>query len=53
LGSRAVLEAAKRCQPQLVVCGHIHGSAGMVAKLGGTTVINAGPSGTVFEVKAS
>ena len=53
LGSRAVLNAIKQYQPQLVVCGHIHGSAGSIAKVNDTTIINAGPSGRVIEVSPS
>ena len=36
---------------QLVVCGHIHGSAGQIKKLGETTVINAGPHGIFWDLK--
>jgi Icc-related predicted phosphoesterase len=50
LGSRAVKEAIKAKKPQLVVCGHIHGSAGQVEHLAETTVINAGPKGIVWEL---
>ncbi len=45
LGSTAVREAVERCQPKLVVCGHIHGSWGVREMIGSTTVINAGPEG--------
>ena len=51
LGSTAVRAAIDRCQPRLVVCGHIHGSGGHQAQLGPTTVINAGPAGILFELK--
>lgn len=39
---RAIIEAR---QPALVVCGHVHASAGMQARVGRTPVVNAGPSG--------
>ena len=45
LGSTAVRAAIESAKPALVVCGHIHASAGKWAKLGETTVINAGPGG--------
>ena len=45
LGSVAVREAVLRLKPALVVCGHIHGSAGERATLGSSTVINAGLDG--------
>ncbi|HEV3145254.1 MAG TPA: metallophosphoesterase family protein [Gemmataceae bacterium] len=50
LGSIAVRAAVLRLKPTLVVCGHIHASAGMQASLGTTTVINAGPNGVEWEV---
>lgn len=52
LGSTAVLDAIMRVQPPLVVCGHIHSSAGQRAKVGPTTIINAGPSGIEIDIIA-
>jgi Icc-related predicted phosphoesterase len=49
-GSVAVLEAVERCQPVLVVCGHIHSNSGRSAVIGGTQVINAGSKGILCEV---
>jgi uncharacterized protein len=45
LGSEAVREAVLRVRPSLVVCGHIHESAGRHAMIGSTPVVNAGPDG--------
>ena len=50
LGSEAVREIIDIKKPGLVVCGHIHGSAGQIAQLGQTSVINAGPDGILWEL---
>jgi len=49
IGSEAVLRCIERCRPSHVVCGHIHDSWGKTSTLGGTTILNAGPKGVVFE----
>ena len=49
LGSVAIREAILAKQPSLVVCGHIHESAGNHAMIGRTPVVNAGPQGVVWE----
>ena len=51
LGSVAVREAIDEKAPQLVVCGHIHESAGQQTTIGTTTIVNAGPRGIVFELR--
>ena len=53
LGSVAVREAVERLTPLLVVCGHIHGSAGTDAMIGSTPIVNAGPEGVDWELKAN
>ncbi len=53
LGSAAVRDAVLRCEPLLVVCGHIHASAGQHALLGRSPVVNAGPEGVEWEVLTS
>jgi Icc-related predicted phosphoesterase len=50
LGSIAVREAVVRLKPRLVVCGHIHASAGKRAQIGLTPVINAGPAGVLVTI---
>ena len=45
LGSTAVRDVIESRRPALVVCGHIHASAGRHAMLGDTPVVNAGPAG--------
>lgn len=53
LGSTAVREAVDRCRPRLVVCGHIHQSAGQEALLGSSAVVNAGPDGYSWQLGPS
>lgn len=53
LGSAALLEAIAERQPRLVVCGHIHESAGRAETVAGTTVINAGPQGMYWDLPQS
>jgi Icc-related predicted phosphoesterase len=50
LGSTSVRAAIERAKPVLVVCGHIHASAGRVERVGETVVINAGPRGVEWEI---
>jgi Icc-related predicted phosphoesterase len=52
LGSTAVRAAIERVKPVLVVCGHIHGSAGRQAFMGVSPVVNAGPAGVEWELKS-
>ena len=51
LGSTAVLDTIKRVKPPLVVCAHIHDSWGQSAKVGGSHVVNLGPTGTWFDIE--
>ena len=50
LGSQAIRKAILMNKPNLVVCGHIHGSAGQIDRIGDTIVINAGPQGIIWEL---
>ena len=50
LGSVAVRDAVVRLRPVLVVCGHIHSSAGQQAAIGPSPVVNAGPEGIEWEL---
>jgi uncharacterized protein len=45
LGSTVIRDAVERVHPLLVVCGHIHASAGQHTVLGSTPIVNAGPQG--------
>ena len=51
LGSTTVRETIIAKTPRLVVCGHIHESAGKQEQFGDTTVVNAGPQGMWYEWK--
>ena len=50
LGSTAVKETITAKNPLLVICGHIHASAGQVERYGDTTIINAGPQGIIWNL---
>jgi Icc-related predicted phosphoesterase len=49
LGSVALRDAIRRVQPLLVVCGHIHASAGQRGAIGTTPIVNAGPGGIEWD----
>lgn len=51
LGSEAVRAAILERRPRLVVCGHIHASAGTSAPLGPTPIVNAGPHGVPWNLE--
>ena len=42
--------AVRQKRPRVVVCGHIHESAGEESHIGDTRVLNAGPDGTVIDL---
>lgn len=50
LGSVAIRKTIEHKQPKLVVCGHIHASAGKHTTIGSTVVVNAGRSGIIWEL---
>lgn len=50
LGSSAIRQVIEQRQPKLVVCGHIHESAGQHASIGPTPVVNAGPDGMIWNL---
>ena len=50
LGSTAIKETITNKNPLLVICGHIHASAGQIERFGETTIINAGPEGIIWNL---
>ncbi len=50
LGSVAIRDTVLRVQPRLVVCGHIHESAGNQSQIGATPIVNAGPKCVAWEL---
>lgn len=48
LGSQSVRQAVESKQPKLVLCGHIHASAGRTETCQSTRILNAGPTGTLL-----
>ena len=53
LGSVAVRDTILRQRPVLVVCGHIHESAGKQSVVGSSPVVNAGPAGVEWVLPAA
>ena len=50
LGSTALRDAIIVKKPLLVICGHIHASAGQIDRFGETPIINAGPGGIFWDL---
>ncbi len=50
LGSVAVRETIERRRPRLVVCGHVHASWGELSALDGVPIVNAGPTGSTWDL---
>jgi Icc-related predicted phosphoesterase len=53
LGSTALRDTLIAKNPLLVICGHIHASAGQIDRFGETTVINAGPQGIIWDLESN
>jgi uncharacterized protein len=51
-GSTKVRDLILTKRPALVVCGHIHACGGRTEVFHGTTVVNAGPNGVLFEIRS-
>ena len=53
LGSTAIRDFVIASQPKLVVCGHIHDSAGQWERIGDSVVVNAGPAGLLWDLECN
>lgn len=49
IGSVAIRAAIERIQPDLMLCGHVHDCWGQRGHIGGTEVVNLGPTANWFE----
>ena len=49
-GSTAIREWIERVQPEYLLCGHIHETAGMSDTIGATKCVNVGKEGFVLEI---
>ena len=49
-GSRAITNAIKEFQPNILIHGHIHEAEGLEHFIGKTRVINVGKDGTIIEI---
>lgn len=50
VGNKDFSKFIRSIQPNLVVCGHIHETAGKKDNIGKTKIINPGPSGEIIEI---
>ena len=50
VGNKDFLNFIRKEQPNLVISGHIHETAGKQDKIGKTKIINPGPSGKIIEI---
>lgn len=50
-GNKSITNAIKKVKPQLVICGHLHETAGRTDKIASTLIINPGPAGAILDIK--
>ncbi len=50
VGNESITKFAKLIKPKLLVCGHIHETAGKSDKIGPTKIINPGPEGKIINI---
>lgn len=49
-GNKTYMEYINKSKPMLVVCGHLHETAGVIEKKGKTVIVNPGPYGQILLV---
>lgn len=49
-GSKGVMKAIEKLQPDLLLCSHVHEAEGIEEMVGKTKVINVGKTGKIFEL---
>jgi uncharacterized protein len=50
VGSKSIMQFVQECQPEILICGHIHECAGNQQKIKNTIAINPGPDGVMLEL---
>lgn len=51
VGSKAIRKKVEELEPDVVLCGHIHETAGKSEKIGNSTVINVGKEGVIIDIE--
>ncbi len=49
-GSKSVMKAIKKFEPDILLCSHVHEAEGIEEKIGKTRVINVGKSGKIINI---
>ena len=49
-GSKGLRRAIEKCQPDIVICGHVHEAEGLEEQIGKTKVINVGKQGKLIRL---
>ena len=49
-GSKGLRKAIEKCQPDIVICGHVHEAEGLEEQIGKTKVINVGKQGKIIDL---
>lgn len=49
-GSKGLRKAIEKCQPDIVICGHVHEAEGLEEQIGKTKVINVGKRGKFIDI---
>jgi uncharacterized protein len=49
-GSKGLRMAIEKCQPDIVICGHVHEAEGLEEQIGKSKIINVGKQGKIFKL---